>query len=98
MPADATGTRDKLIAAGERLFASRGVEGAQLRDIVQAAGQSNDSAIHYHFASRDGLLVAICERHIAAMEPERQQLLDDLHARGATADIEAIVTALVVPT
>jgi AcrR family transcriptional regulator len=98
VPADASPTKEKLIAAAERLFATDGVEAAQLRDIVRAAGQANDSAVHYHFGSRDGLLVAICERHIAAMEPERRALLDDLEDRGATRDVDAIVHALVVPT
>lgn len=98
MPADASPTRDKLIAAAEQLFATQGIEAAQLRDVVRAAGQANDSAVHYHFGSRDGLLVAIVERHIAAMEPERRAQLDELRERGTTHDLAALVTALVVPT
>lgn len=53
------GTRDKLIRAGEELFAAHGVDGAQLRDIVRLAGQSNPSAVQYHFGSRGGLLDAV---------------------------------------
>jgi AcrR family transcriptional regulator len=98
VPADASPTREQLIAAAEDLFATQGIEAAQLRDIVRAAGQANDSAVHYHFGSRYGLLVAIVERHIAAMEPERRALLDELRERGATGDLAALVTALVIPT
>lgn len=52
-------TREKLIRAGEEVFAAQGVHGAQLRDIVRLAGQSNPSAVQYHFGSRAGLLDAV---------------------------------------
>ncbi|MFE6159710.1 TetR family transcriptional regulator [Streptomyces sp. NPDC056486] len=52
-------TREKLIRAGEEVFAAQGVHGAQLRDIVRLAGQSNPSAVQYHFGSRSGLLDAV---------------------------------------
>ena len=94
MPVDATATRDALIAAGERLFAERGIHGASMRDIVRAAGQANDSAVHYHFGSRDGLVLAICERHIAAMEPAREALL----AGHPEPDLATAVADLVAPT
>jgi len=40
-------------------------------DVVREAGQANDSAVHYHFGSRDGLLLAICEHYVERMEPAR---------------------------
>ncbi|MFE9119195.1 TetR/AcrR family transcriptional regulator [Streptomyces sp. NPDC007172] len=52
-------TREKLIRAAEEVFAAQGVDGAQLRDIVRLAGQSNPSAVQYHFGSRAGLLDAV---------------------------------------
>ncbi|MFC5674285.1 MULTISPECIES: TetR/AcrR family transcriptional regulator [Streptomyces] len=52
-------TKDKLMRAAERLFAVDGVHTAQLRDIVRLAGQSNPSAVHYHFGSREGLFEAV---------------------------------------
>ncbi|MFE3681931.1 TetR/AcrR family transcriptional regulator [Streptomyces sp. NPDC059095] len=52
-------TREKLIRAAEEVFAAQGVDGAQLRDIVKLAGQSNPSAVQYHFGSRAGLLDAV---------------------------------------
>lgn len=94
MPVDATATREALLAAGERLFAERGIHGASIRDIVRAAGQANDSAVHYHFGSRDGLIVAICERHIAAMEPARAARL----AEHPEPDLFVAVADLVDPT
>lgn len=95
VPTDATATRAKLMAAGERLFAEQGIHGAQLRDIVRAAGQANDSAVHYHFGSRLGLLAAICDRHVAEMEPERARRR---RARRAPAELGTVVADLLLPT
>lgn len=68
MSLKAGSTREKLLAAGAEHFARDGVDGALTRVIVTAAGQSNDSAINYHFGSRHGLLTAILEEHMAAIE------------------------------
>ncbi|HZC69673.1 MAG TPA: helix-turn-helix domain-containing protein [Jatrophihabitans sp.] len=95
MALDATRTRAKLIAAGERLFAMQGIHGAQMRDIVRAAGQANDSAVHYHFGSRAGLLGAICQKHIDAMQPEREARLAD---QDPAPSLETVIADLVRPT
>lgn len=91
MARDATLTRARLIRAGERRFARDGVKGARLADIVRDARQANDSAVGYHFGSRQGLLRAIAERHIADMELRRQ-------VPGADASLREVVTAIVEPT
>jgi TetR/AcrR family transcriptional regulator, regulator of cefoperazone and chloramphenicol sensitivity len=91
MARDATATRALLIRAGERRFARDGVAGARLADIVRDAHQANDSAVGYHFGSRDGLLRAIVERHLGAMEQARQLPEGD-------ADLRAIIAAIVRPT
>ncbi|WP_459980028.1 helix-turn-helix domain-containing protein, partial [Mycobacterium avium] len=52
-------TRLMLIEVAERLFAGRGIEAVTLKEIQQAAGQSNASVIRYHFGSRDGLIRAL---------------------------------------
>ncbi|MGV9880318.1 TetR family transcriptional regulator [Streptomyces sp. NPDC003006] len=73
-------TREKLLRAAEEVFAAQGVDGAQLRDIVRLAGQSNPSAVQYHFGSRGGLLDAVMaarqERteRVLATELERAEL------------------------
>jgi AcrR family transcriptional regulator len=91
MARDATRTRARLIRAGERRFARDGVKGARLADVVRDAGQGNDSAVGYHFGSRQGLLLAISERHIADME-RRRRLPDE------TAGLRDVVAAIVEPT
>lgn len=82
------------MAAGERLFATQGIHGAQIREVVRAADQANDSAVHYHFGSRAGLLGAICQQHINAMEPERERRLA---AQDEAPTLDTVVTGLVRP-
>jgi AcrR family transcriptional regulator len=91
MARDATLTRARLIRAGERRFARDGVAGARLSDIVRDAGQANDSAVGYHFGSRQGLLGAIVARHLEAMERSRT-----IPPEGA--ELRELVAAIVEPT
>jgi 3alpha(or 20beta)-hydroxysteroid dehydrogenase len=69
-------TREKLIRAAEELFAARGVDGARLREIVALAGQSNPSAVQYHFGSRAGLLDAVTAGRQARTERVPAPLLE----------------------
>jgi AcrR family transcriptional regulator len=73
--------RLRLLAAAERLFATRGIE-VPNREIVAAAGQHNQSAITYHFASRAGLIDAIRERHETPVAQHRQHLIARLPGPG----------------
>src|SRR4051794_37648765 len=91
MARDATLTRTRLIRAGERCFARDGVAGARLADIVREAGQANDSAVGYHFGSRQGLLRAIVEKHMGQMERWRT-----VPPPGAS--LRDVVAAIVEPT
>lgn len=91
MPRDATATRELLLRAGERRFARDGVDAARLRDVVRDAGQANDSAVGYHFGSRQGLLEAIVRKHLAAMDLDRT-----LPARRD--GLRELVAAIVWPT
>jgi AcrR family transcriptional regulator len=93
VPRDATTTRDRLLRAGEHLFARKGVTGAPTAEIVALAGQANDSAVHYHFGSRHGLLAAIVDRHMRRMEEQRKPVLDTLPG----ADLGALVAAVIEP-
>lgn len=76
MPRDGAETRQRLIAAGRLLFARRGVYATPLKAIVDAAGQRNTSALHYHFGSRQGLLEAIIAETNDGIENRRQTMLD----------------------
>jgi AcrR family transcriptional regulator len=75
MTSAAAPTREKLLDAAAKLFAERGVNNVSLAEIVRAAGQRNTSAIHYHFGSRDAVLLAILERHVPVIRARRMELL-----------------------
>ena len=91
MARDATVTRARLLRAGEQRFARDGVTGARMSDVVRDAGQANDSAVGYHFGSRQGLLDAIVAKHVAAMDARRV-----LPARDE--GLRVLVDAIVAPT
>lgn len=93
MPRDATATRDRMIRTATKLFAERGIHSVSVRELTEAAGQRNASALHYHFGSREGLLDAILEAHQSSIDTARGALLpvDD------EPDLETAVRALVVP-
>src|ERR1700712_5397478 len=84
-------TRARLLRAGEQRFAREGVTGARMSDVVRDAGQANDSAVGYHFGSRQGLLDAIVAKHVEEMDRRRT-----LPPREA--GLRALVDAVVAPT
>ncbi|WP_433621130.1 TetR family transcriptional regulator [Nocardia sp. CA-120079] len=88
--------RAALLDAGERLIAERGVE-VPLRDIAAAAGQRNNSAVHYYFDSRSGLLEAIVDRRMNWLEDRRMGLLAQYEAEGAAHEIRTLVAMLAAP-
>jgi AcrR family transcriptional regulator len=69
--------RLRLLAAAERLLATRGLE-VPNRAIIAAAGQHNQSAITYHFSSRAGLIDAIRDRHETPIAQHRRHLISRL--------------------
>jgi AcrR family transcriptional regulator len=94
VPRDATATRAALLRQAERLFARRGLYQVQVREIVQAAGQRNVSALNYHFGSREGVLDAILNRHGDPTDVARGELLAVV---GRDASSRDLLAALVVP-
>ena len=90
-------TRERLLLTAERLFGQRGVNGVSLREIVRAAGQRNASALHYHFGSREGLIEAIFDKRMRAIEKRRMEMLDRIEAERRTDDLRAIAEAIVWP-
>ncbi len=81
--------------AAERLFAERGIDAVSLRTINAEAGYSV-AALHYHFATRDGLVRALLARAQPRMLAERARMLAALGAESEPA-LEGIVAALVLP-
>ena len=53
-------TRQALLDAAAELFAERGVEGASVDAVAEAAGRTS-GAVYDHFGSKEGLLFALLE-------------------------------------
>lgn len=70
-----TTTREAILAAAERLFAEHGVAGVSNRQIGQEAGQGNNTAVTYHFGSREGLVSAIVRAHTGRIEEIRRHMV-----------------------
>jgi AcrR family transcriptional regulator len=76
----------RIVVAAERLFAFHGIDGVALRQISIEAGFSNNSAVHYYFGSKDGLIGAIFRHRLPQLIGERRLLAarcdpDDLRSR-----------------
>jgi AcrR family transcriptional regulator len=96
MTSPAEETRRRLVEAATQGFAEHGIHGASLLDITRQAGQRNRGAVHYHFGSRTGLLVAVLEQHRERLYTRQRELLDAALARPDD-DLLSAIRALVVP-
>ncbi|WP_425826258.1 TetR/AcrR family transcriptional regulator [Streptomyces fractus] len=67
-----------IILAAERLFAERGLDGASLRQISAAAGNGNNTAVQYHFGTKDRLVQAIFEYRLRDLNERREALVAEL--------------------
>lgn len=61
-----TGTRERLLGAGARLFAERGFTHVTVRQIAREA-HANIAAVSYHFRDKLGLYTAVVRRAVAAV-------------------------------
>lgn len=82
----------------------KGVDGASLNEIKRAAGQRNAMALQYHFGDRAGLLRAVLDKHLPAVDARREVLLqqyedsgDSDRGSGGDADLRSLAAALVLP-
>lgn len=97
MPVTGSSTRDALLERGALLLASRGIDGVTARQLHEAIGTRNESALHYHFGGKQGLVKEILAVHFEAVEQRRARLVAAIAATGATADLRALVHALAAP-
>ncbi len=87
-------TRTSLIEAAERLIAKKGLADVSTREILQEAGQRNQSALQYHFGSKEGLIRATINERTSQIDKRRNELLDDL---GDNPSLRQVLEALVLP-
>ena len=87
--------RIKVVA--QRLFAERGVDGVTVREIAEAAGQKNNTAVGYHFGSKEALIRELVVDGAARIEERRNRMLDEMERGGGPHSIRQIVDVLIYP-
>ena len=90
-------TKNQIKAAAQMLFARHGVDAVTVQQIVAAAGQRNNAALHYHFGSKEELIRQLVVDGAAVLEERRRGMLQEIEARGGPASIREILNVLVMP-
>ncbi len=85
--------KEQIVRAAEQLFAERGIDGVSLRQIGVTAGNGNNSAVQYHFGSKEELIRAIFEYRLPNLYERRRMLI----ARGRPADLRSWVECYALP-
>jgi len=90
-------SKRKLLLAAIKLFAEQGIDGVSLRTINREAGNKNNSALHYHFGGKGGLVEAVVQFIQEWFENNREAPLNKLEEQETTPKVEDIVEAFVAP-
>src|ERR1700730_13323239 len=77
-PAD---TKIQIKAAAQLLFARHGVDAVTIQQIVAAAGQRNNAALHYHFGSKEELIRQLVVDGAAVLDERRRGMLPEIETR-----------------
>jgi AcrR family transcriptional regulator len=90
-------TRNQIKAAAQMLFARHGVDAVTVQEIVDAAGQRNNAALHYHFGSKEELIRQMVVDGAAVLDERRRGMLEEIEARGGPRSIREVLLVLVMP-
>ncbi|MFD1812697.1 TetR/AcrR family transcriptional regulator [Rhodococcus gannanensis] len=78
--------RTALMDAAEELFGRYGIDQVSSRRIAEFAGNSNHSAVAYHFGDRDGLIRGLLDRHARQTDALRTAMVRGIGADAALPD------------
>lgn len=71
-------TRELILTVAERLFAEHGVLAVSNRQIGEAAGQGNNTAVGYHFGTKADLVRAIVRKRTEQIESTRLRMVAEI--------------------
>lgn len=94
MPSQFKPTQKKLILAAEALFMEHGIDVVPLKEIATAAGQANNTAVHYHFGSREALIHAISAYRIEELDRVRARMLGEVRTDGQEVSLRRLLKIL----
>ena len=90
-------TKEQIKLAAQALFARHGVDAVTVQQIVSAAGQRNNAALHYHFGTKEELVRQLVVEGAERIDVRRRAMLDALEARGGPSSVRDVLYALVTP-
>jgi AcrR family transcriptional regulator len=90
-------TRNQIKAAAQMLFARHGVDAVTVQQIVDAAGQRNNAALHYHFRTKEELIRQMVVDGATVLDARRREMLDEMEQRGGPANIREVMLVLIMP-
>lgn len=91
-------TRLALMKAAERLIAENGSANVTIREILELAGQKNESALQYHFKNMAGLVAATHRFRDEQIVDARLICLAELAAKPQPPALRDIAHVMVAPT
>lgn len=92
-------SKRKLILAAIKMFAEHGVDSVSLRMINREAGHKNNSALHYHFGNKLGLIEAVdffIQQHFDELREPKLSSLEE-RARVETITLREALEVFVRP-
>jgi len=95
--------RVEIIQAAQTLFAQRGIDLVSSREILALAKQRNQSAVQYHFGSRNGLIQAAFLERFKKIDKRRVELLASQDLVGDASELsdidrlDRLLEAIVIP-
>jgi AcrR family transcriptional regulator len=90
-------TKDQIKAAAQLLFARHGVDGVTVLQIVNAAGQRNNAALHYHFGTKEELIRQLIVDGAAVLDARRQDMFRKMASSGGPTTIRQVLEILIMP-
>lgn len=87
MPRNSSDTKARLLDHAEKMFAQDGIFAVTNRQITEAAGQKNESALNYHFGTRNQLIVTLLTRRGKELDTIRAELLEHLGDKPTTREL-----------
>ncbi|MEV6324302.1 TetR/AcrR family transcriptional regulator [Nocardia sp. NPDC051787] len=87
----AASTRERLLAAAERLLLTGRYDDVSVRSICAEAG-ANPAAVHYHFGSKDALVAALLEDRLGPRWANRLKTVTAEHV-----SVAEVVDAVIEP-
>ncbi|MFD4507321.1 TetR/AcrR family transcriptional regulator [Streptomyces sp. NPDC058457] len=80
--------KQQIVLAAERLFAEHGLDGVSLRQISAAAGNGNNTAVQYHFGTKERLVQEIFEYRLPYLNERRGLLVARRRPEGLRSWVE----------